>query len=132
LLSPWSGNGMKTRLVIADDSPLYLELLTLVLTELAELDMVGIATDGREAVRLVLEREADVALLDVEMPILNGLDAAKEIRRQRPQTTVVLHSGALTEDLRRRAQHLGLTIFSKLELFGTIELLTAHRAPRAA
>jgi DNA-binding NarL/FixJ family response regulator len=123
---------VRTRLVIADDSQLYLELLTLVLAELPQLDIVGSATDGRDAVRATLKHRADVALLDVEMPILSGLDAAKAIRLLRPQTNIVLHTGAATDEQRSRAEQLGLSIFDKLELFGTIELLTNVEPRRRA
>lgn len=123
---------MKTRLVTADDSLLYLELLTLVLDELPQLDIVGTATDGRDAVRATLRHRADVALLDVDMPILSGLDAAREILRLRPETNIVLHSGAPSDEHRSRAGQLGLSIFDKLELFGTIELRTNVEPQRRA
>jgi DNA-binding NarL/FixJ family response regulator len=82
---------VRTRVVVADDSSPYLELLVLVLGELPEVEVVGMASDGREEVRVTVERGADVALLDVEMPILDGFGAAEEIRRLRPQTDLLLH-----------------------------------------
>ena len=96
------------RLVVADDSPLYLELLVLALDEMPELNVVGTAADGREAVSVALERKADVVLLDIDMPLVDGFAAAVEIRRLRPQTQLLLHTGLLTDLHRRRAEHLGI------------------------
>jgi DNA-binding NarL/FixJ family response regulator len=118
---------VKTRLVVADDSPPYLELLVLVLGQMPEHEVVGTAADGREAVRVAVEREADVVLLDVEMPGLDGFAAAEEIRRLRPQTDLVLHTGMPVDDRRRRAAELNLQLFDKLELARTIESLVRIR-----
>jgi DNA-binding NarL/FixJ family response regulator len=111
------------RLVIADDSPPFLELLVVVLGQMPQLEVVGTAADGRAAVRVAVERAADVVLLDVEMPGLDGFGAAEEIRRLRPQTDLVLHTGSLVDDRRRRAAELGLRVLDKLELARTIELV---------
>jgi CheY-like chemotaxis protein len=121
---------VRARLVVADDSPSYLEMLVLVLEQLSQLELVGTATDGREAVRVTVEREADVALLDVEMPCLDGFAAAEEIRRLRPQTDLFLHTGMFVDDQRRRAEQLNLRMFDKLELARTIESLTQARRMR--
>jgi DNA-binding NarL/FixJ family response regulator len=118
---------VRARLVIADDSPSYLELLVVVLGELPQLQLVGTAADGREAVRVAVEHEADIVLLDVEMPGLDGFGAAEEIRRLRPQTDLVLHTGMLVDDRRRKAEQLNLRVFDKLELARTIELVAQVR-----
>jgi CheY-like chemotaxis protein len=121
------------RVVIADDSPSYLELLVVVLGQMPQLEVVGTAADGCSAVRIAVEREADVVLLDVEMPGLDGFGAAEEIRRLRPQTNLVLHTGMLVDDRRRRAEELNLRVLDKLELTRTIELVArsayARRRP---
>jgi DNA-binding NarL/FixJ family response regulator len=118
---------VRTRLVVADDSPSYLELLVVVLGQMPQLEVVGTAADGREAVRVAVERKADVVLLDVEMPGLDGFAAAEEIRRLRPQTDLVLHTGMPVDDRRRRAAELNLQLFDKLELARTIESLVRIR-----
>jgi DNA-binding NarL/FixJ family response regulator len=118
---------MSTRLVVADDSPAYLELLVLVLDQVPELDVVGTAADGREAVRVTLDSEPDAVLLDVDMPVLDGLGAAAEIRRLRPQTELLLHTGMYLDDYRRRAAQLGLGVVDKLELAETIKALQRAR-----
>jgi DNA-binding NarL/FixJ family response regulator len=118
---------VRTRLVVADDSPSYLELLVVVLGQMPQLEVVGTAADGREAVRVAVERKADVVLLDVEMPGLDGFAAAEEIRRLRPQTDLVLHTGMPVDDRRWRAAELNLQLFDKLELARTIESLVRIR-----
>jgi DNA-binding NarL/FixJ family response regulator len=122
-----ASRSVRARLVIADDSPSYLELLVLVLGEIPQLQLVGTAAVGREAVRVAVEHEADIVLLDVEMPVLDGFGAAEEIRRLRPQTDLVLHTGMLVDDRRRKAEQLNLRVFDKLELARTIELVAQVR-----
>lgn len=112
---------MSTRLVIADDSSPFLELLVIVLGQMPQLEVVGTAADGCEAVRVAVEHDADVVLLDVEMPGLDGFGAAQEIRRLRPQTDLFLHTGMLVDERRRQAEQLNLRMFDKLELTQTIE-----------
>ena len=114
-------------MVVADDSPSYLELLVVVLEQVPQLEVVGTAGDGCEAVRVAVEREADVVLLDVEMPGLDGFAAAAEIRRLRPRTEVLLHTGMLLDERRRQAERLNLRMFDKLELARTIESMGTNR-----
>jgi two-component system response regulator DesR len=83
-------------------------------------------------VRVAVEREADVALLDIEMPGLDGFDAAAEIRRLRPQTRVLLHTGGIVDDFRRRGFEMSVGVFDKLSLVATIELLVSSDVPAAA
>jgi DNA-binding NarL/FixJ family response regulator len=116
-----------TRIVMADDSPPFLELLALVLGQMPQLDVVGTAADGREAVRVAVEHEADAVLLDVQMPGLDGFAAAQEIRRLRPQADLVLHTGMFIDEHRWRAEQLNLRLFDKLELWQTIDVLVGIR-----
>jgi DNA-binding NarL/FixJ family response regulator len=77
------------RVVLADDHAIFRHGLRAVLQQ-EGLTIVGEASDGRRAVKLCEEERPDVAILDVAMPLLNGVDAAREIRRQCPGTQVVL------------------------------------------
>jgi DNA-binding NarL/FixJ family response regulator len=112
---------VRTRLVVADDSAPFLELLVLVLGQMPQLEVVGTAVNGREAVQVAVDREADVVLLDVEMPLLDGFAAAQEIRHLRPQADVFLHTSVLVDERRRRAEQLDLRVFDKLELSQTVD-----------
>ena len=80
---------MALRVLIADDHAVVRQGCRALL-ERAGFDVAGEAVDGQEAVRLAGELKPDVALLDVSMPLLNGLEAGREIQRARKGTHVVL------------------------------------------
>jgi len=80
---------VRTRILLADDHPIVREGLRALL-EREGFDVQAEAADGREAVRLARDLSPHVALLDLVMPLLNGLDAAREIRRASPRTKRIL------------------------------------------
>jgi two-component system, NarL family, response regulator NreC len=80
---------VRLRILLADDHQIVRQGLKGLL-EREEFEVVGDAADGREAVRLAQELSPDVAVLDFTMPVLNGLDAAREILRACPRTGVIL------------------------------------------
>ena len=88
---------MRTRVLLADDHPIVREGLRALL-EREGFEIQGEAADGREAVQLARDLSPNVALLDLVMPLLNGLDAAREIRRASPRTRLILLT-MYTEDL---------------------------------
>ena len=80
---------MALRILLADDHVIVRQGLKALL-ESDEFAVVGEAENGHEAVRLAKELRPDVAILDIVMPILNGLDAAREIRQACPGTKMIL------------------------------------------
>jgi two-component system, NarL family, response regulator NreC len=80
---------MKTRILLADDHVLVRQGVRLLL-EREGFDVVGEADDGMEAVRLARQTEPDIAILDLLMPQLNGIDAAREIHQCSPHTRTLL------------------------------------------
>jgi two-component system response regulator NreC len=80
---------MPLRVLLADDHAIVRDGLKAVL-ERAGLDVVGEAADGHEALALAERHKPDVAVLDLSMPLLNGLEAGREILRACPGTRVVL------------------------------------------
>ena len=80
---------LRNSVVIADDHRMFREGLR-VLLEVEGFHVVGEAKNGQEAIRLTRQHNPQVAVLDYSMPVLNGLDTAREIQRQSPQTAVVL------------------------------------------
>jgi DNA-binding NarL/FixJ family response regulator len=83
---------LTTRILLADDHPMVCRGLRMVLDAEPDLTVVAEAGDGREAVRLALESEVDLAVLDVAMPGLTGLQAAAELKRRRPQLRTLMLS----------------------------------------
>ena len=80
---------MGISVVLADDHAVVRSGVKLLL-EMEGFDVVGEAADGLEAVRLVRELHPEIAVLDRAMPLLNGIDAAREIRQVAPLTRLVL------------------------------------------
>jgi len=81
-----------TRILIADDHTMVRRGLRQVLGRQADMEVVAEATDGAEAVRLALDGEIDLALLDVSMPRMTGLQAAREITKREPDIRVLMLS----------------------------------------
>jgi len=83
---------LRTRVLVADDHPIVLQGVRLLL-ESRGLDVVAVAADGREAVRLAQELRPDVVVLDVVMPVLDGLSAARAIMQRVPEAGLILLTG---------------------------------------
>jgi DNA-binding NarL/FixJ family response regulator len=83
---------LKTRILLADDHPMVCRGLRMVLDAEPDLTVVAEAGDGREAVRIALEGDIDLAVLDVAMPGLTGLQAAAELKRRRPELRTLMLS----------------------------------------
>lgn len=76
------------RVLIADDHQLFAESLGLTLDIDDRLELVGTARNGKEAIRLAEEQRPDVVLMDLEMPVLDGIEATRELRRSLPECQV--------------------------------------------
>lgn len=95
------------RIVVADDDELLLTALVMVLGLQAGVEVVGSARDGREAVELVARTRPDVALVDLEMPRLDGIEVAAELAGTMPQTAVVVVTRHARPALLKRALGVG-------------------------
>jgi len=80
---------MPLRVLLVDDHEMFVQGLRSFL-EREGIVVVGEALDGREAVRLADKHKPDVAILDLTLPLLNGLDAAREIRKLSPDTKLII------------------------------------------
>jgi DNA-binding NarL/FixJ family response regulator len=83
---------LKTRILIADDHPVVLRGLRMVLNAQPDLEVVAEATDGDDAVELALSKDVHLAILDISMPRMTGLQAAREINRGNPDVRVLMLS----------------------------------------
>ena len=97
------------RVVLADDHNLVRAGVRALLLEIPQVEVVGEAADGREVLALIAKLRPDLALLDIGMPGLNGLDAAERIRRESPSTRIVILSMHAGEGYVARALRLGVS-----------------------
>jgi DNA-binding NarL/FixJ family response regulator len=83
---------LKTRILLADDHALVRHGLKLILNREPDLEVVAEAGDGAEAVKAALAEEIDLAVLDVSMPRLTGIQVARELAQQRPELRTLILS----------------------------------------
>ena len=95
------------RVVVADDADSLRELLCLLLDTEPDFTVVGLATNGAEAVDVVARTAPDLVLLDVAMPVLDGLGALPRVRTAVPDARVVIFTGFSEATLRDEAMALG-------------------------
>jgi two-component system response regulator NreC len=117
---------MAVRVVIADDHEMFRQGLR-VLLEGEGFAFVGEASDGREAVRLCGAHHPEVAILDLSMPLLNGIFAAREIIKANPRTKVVLLTQHTEEHVVLEALRAGVRGYV-LKTRASSELVQALRA----
>lgn len=82
----------KLKLLIADDHYLFINGLMLILKEKMQFDVMEFALNGKEAVEKCLRQPFDVVLMDINMPLIDGIEATREIKRQRPDTKILIVS----------------------------------------
>ena len=81
---------MKIKVLLADDQAILADGIKSVLTSCPEIQVVGVAADGFEAVKLTDKLKPDVVLMDIRMPNMNGVIATQEIKRKYPETKVLV------------------------------------------
>jgi DNA-binding NarL/FixJ family response regulator len=121
-----------TRILIADDHDVVRSGLNAILSSQFGWEVVAEAEDGRKAVELVAETRPDVAILDYQLPLLNGVDATREIRMIRPQTEVLIFTMHESELLLREALEAGargylLKSDARKFLIAAVESLSQHK-----
>ena len=115
------------RVLLADDHKLIRAGLVLVVQQQPDLNVIGEADDGRQAVQLVESLKPDVVVMDIGMPNLNGIEAARQITASRPDTAVVILSMHADEGYVLRALKAGARAYL-LKDSATTDLVQAIRA----
>lgn len=97
--------------MICDDNDAYRRLLTLLLEIDGDVEIVGEASNGAEAIDRVAEMAPDVLLLDVAMPVQDGIAALPQILEERPGLNIIMLSGFSSPEIRAEAERAGATQF---------------------
>lgn len=98
---------MKKRLLVVDDSePVRVDLRSMV--ESADYEVVGEAGDGAQAVALYRKLKPDLVLMDLLMPVLNGIEAARQIRDFDPEARIIAVSGLVQPSVQAATLDVGM------------------------
>jgi DNA-binding NarL/FixJ family response regulator len=101
----------RVRVLLADDHSVFAESLQLLLSRDDRIDVVGWARDGKEAVKLAERLQPDVVLMDIAMPVMDGVEATRRIRETSPRVHVlIVTSSDIRGDL-ERARRAGASGF---------------------
>ena len=117
----------KIRLLIADDHTLLRNGICALLADEQDMVIVGEAEDGREAVRLAGQLKPNVVLMDIAMPLLNGLEATRQIKREHPEINVLVLTMYDHEEYFRQMLEVGASGYI-IKRAAATELVSAIRA----
>jgi len=98
---------MPITVLIADDHRLFAEALEAILAGDGRIRVVGHASDGRQAVEFVEKHAPDVVLMDISMPVLDGIEAAKQLRDDGNETRILMLTGSNSRTDVSRAREAG-------------------------
>ena len=123
---------MRPRVLVADDHPVMLQTLIALLSE--QCQVVGHASDGEAAIEEARRLKPDVVVLDINMPVMSGFDAARHIMADLPQVSIVFVSAHDDPAVAREAFRIGASAYvlkhsADATLLATVE--KAFRQPRA-
>lgn len=121
------------KIIIADDHTLFIDGLALLLKDESDMDIVAIANDGKELLDILQKQRPDIVLLDINMPVINGLEAGRFIKQSYSSMKIIMLSTYNDEHLMEKAKSLGangylLKTTNKEELLLTIRLVAAGQA----
>jgi len=83
---------MNIKIIIADDHKLFAEGLMHIINEIEDAELIASAGNGRELLQLMNSHQPNLVLLDINMPVMNGLEALKELKKRHPQVLVIILS----------------------------------------
>jgi DNA-binding NarL/FixJ family response regulator len=109
------------RVLLVDDQPLIRKMVRSVLDQYPRFDVCGEAEDGAEAIEQAKSLEPDVIVLNITMPVMNGFEAAREIKRQLPRSAIVIISTHADRHFVDEAKKIGVHGYvSKSEISETL------------
>jgi two-component system, NarL family, nitrate/nitrite response regulator NarL len=106
-----TADGKRLRTVVVDDSPTFLEVVCALLELEEEIDVLARAADGVSALEVVADLRPDLLVMDIDMPYLDGLNAAMLISTRFPRTRIVLMSADDSPELRADCLACGADAF---------------------
>jgi DNA-binding NarL/FixJ family response regulator len=126
--------GRPIRIVIADDHTLFAEALALAFKSDPRFDVVGLAENGEEALELAASRHPEVVLMDLHMPVMDGIEATQRLRLASPGARVVVVTASTSPEDSERARAAGAVAYirkwsSADELREAVEEAAADAAP---
>ena len=111
--------GRPLRVLVADDEPLFVETVKALLAGDDRVEVVGTASNGQDAVDLANALVPDLTLMDISMPVLDGIEAARRIRLEQPSATVLILTGSSIATDIDRARQAGVAGFLTKDRLGT-------------
>ena len=120
----------KVKIIIADDHTLFINGLQLLMKDEPWIEIIDIANDGRELLNILHKKVPDIVLLDINMPVMNGLNAVSFIKQTFPLVKVIMLSTYNEDHLIEKAKKLGVNGYllknsNKEELFQAIQLVSS-------
>jgi DNA-binding NarL/FixJ family response regulator len=107
------------RVLVADDEPLFVETVKALLADDDRVEIVGTAANGQDAVDLATALAPDLTLMDISMPVLDGIEAARRIRLELPSACILILTGSSISADVDRARQAGVAGFLTKDRLGT-------------
>lgn len=100
----------QTRVLVIDDSPMVFKAIKRAL-EPEGFELIGQAFNGQEGLKMIYDNKPDVIVLDITMPVMDGLETAENIYRKNPEAKVLMLSAMGDEELLKKAKRIGVKAF---------------------
>jgi len=107
------------RVLVADDEPLFIDTVKALLAGDDRVEVVGTASNGQDAVDLATALAPDLTLMDISMPVLDGIEAARRIRLEHPSACILILTGSSIATDIDRARQAGVAGFLTKDRLGT-------------